>query len=206
MARGARGTARMRERLLLIVALAVLAATSVAGVASAGPSIVGQREADVNIDLPGGAELPEVPRCANVVDDDRDGLTDLDDPGCASATDNSEYNAPPAGGDHRARRRRPARRPHPGRRYARHHDHPGRTDRRRQRRGRRRRSRRLQGRALGGGNNGNGKKDEDKGSAGWIDKDGSVDERDPEPRRSPTKTTGLSVADFVPRCRASRTS
>ena len=175
----------MRERLLLIVALAVLAATSVAGVASAGPSIVGQREADVNIDVPGGAELPEVPQCANVVDDDRDGLTDLDDPGCASATDNSEYNAPPpAARPHRARRRRPARRPPPGTTT------PGTTTTPDDPTG----GGNVGGGGggaggykdgpSGGGNNGNGKKDEDKGSGGvGIDKDGSVDE---PPIRNPT--------------------
>jgi endoglucanase len=39
-----------------------------------------------------------IPACSDGLDNDDDGLIDLDDPGCANAEDGSEYNAPPDGG------------------------------------------------------------------------------------------------------------
>jgi hypothetical protein len=42
-----------------------------------------------------GEEAPQVAECANGLDDDEDGLVDLEDPGCANAEDRDEYNPPP---------------------------------------------------------------------------------------------------------------
>ena len=86
----------MRQRLLLIVALAVMAAATVAATVSAAPSVVGTGQDGVSINLPDGAELPAA-ACANLADDDGDGLTDLDDPGCAGPLDNDESNPAPGG-------------------------------------------------------------------------------------------------------------
>ncbi|MGH2960604.1 MAG: lytic murein transglycosylase [Solirubrobacterales bacterium] len=68
---------------------------------SAAPNIVGSGQDGVDINLPGGSNLPDVkvlPACANLKDDDGDGAVDLQDPGCSSPTDGDEYNAPAGGG------------------------------------------------------------------------------------------------------------
>src|SRR5688572_16256132 len=89
----------MRQRLLLILSLAVLA-TAFAAV-SASADLLGEGQGDVNVDLPGGADLPDVtgslPVCSNTQDDDGDGIADLADPGCSGPTDGSEDDpvAPP---------------------------------------------------------------------------------------------------------------
>jgi Transglycosylase SLT domain len=89
----------MKQRLLLILALAVLA-TATAGAVTAPAGPLGSGTGDVNIDLPEGQDLPDVggalPACANTADDDGDGAVDLADPGCSGPTDGDEYNAPPA--------------------------------------------------------------------------------------------------------------
>jgi hypothetical protein len=89
----------MKQRLLLILALSVLAAAT-AGVVSATAGPLGSGTGDVNVDLPGGADLPDVggvlPACSNTADDDGDGAVDLGDPGCSGPTDGDEYNPPPA--------------------------------------------------------------------------------------------------------------
>jgi uncharacterized repeat protein (TIGR01451 family) len=41
------------------------------------------------------ATTPVVYACSNGVDDDGDGLVDMNDPGCSSPTDTNEYNTPP---------------------------------------------------------------------------------------------------------------
>ena len=90
----------MRKRLLLILSLSVLAMVS-AGAVTASADLLGQGQGDVNVDLPGGADLPDVtgalPVCTNTQDDDGDGLADLADPGCSGPTDSSEEDpaAPP---------------------------------------------------------------------------------------------------------------
>ncbi len=84
----------MRRKLLLIVGLAVLAASLVAGsVSAAGDELVGVGEDGVEIQLPDGEQLDEVaapPQCSNKLDDDEDGVTDLDDPDCADPLDTEE--------------------------------------------------------------------------------------------------------------------
>src|SRR5918994_4994869 len=88
----------MRQRLLLIVALAVMAAATVGGSVSAAPSIVGTGQDGVSITLPDGADLNVLPACKNGQDDDGDGAPDYHkDPGCTGLTDNDESNPPPGG-------------------------------------------------------------------------------------------------------------
>ena len=90
----------MKNRLLLIVSLSVLAAASVGAVSAQSADLLGDGSGDVSIDIPGGSGLPDVtgalPICANTKDDDGDGLVDLADPGCSGPTDASEED--PAGG------------------------------------------------------------------------------------------------------------
>jgi Transglycosylase SLT domain/Peptidase family M23 len=94
----------MKNRLLLIVSLSVLAATSVGAVTAQSADLLGNGDGDVSIDVPGGSGLPDVtgalPVCSNTQDDDGDGLVDLGDPGCSGPTDGDESNpvAPPEGG------------------------------------------------------------------------------------------------------------
>jgi len=81
----------MRNRLLLTLALGMLAAVLTAG--AVGAQTVGTD--GVSVDVPGGGGTPEVlPACANTADDDGDGAVDLGDPGCSGPTDGDEYNAP----------------------------------------------------------------------------------------------------------------
>src|SRR5918994_1675646 len=88
----------MRQRLLLIVALAVMAAATVGGSVSAAPSIVGTGQDGVSINLPNGEDLNVLPACKNGQDDDGDGAPDYPkDPGCTGPTDNDESNPPPGG-------------------------------------------------------------------------------------------------------------
>jgi hypothetical protein len=42
------------------------------------------------------AAPPPLPQCSDLADNDGDGKIDLADPGCSSATDNDETNAPPS--------------------------------------------------------------------------------------------------------------
>jgi hypothetical protein len=83
----------MKKRLLFILSLSVLATVS-AGAMTASADLLGQGDGNVNIDLPGGSDLPDVtgslPICTNTQDDDGDGLADLADPGCSGPTDGSE--------------------------------------------------------------------------------------------------------------------
>ncbi len=44
----------------------------------------------------GGAPPPPAAQCNDGIDNDGDGLVDMDDPGCTDVNDNDEYNAPPA--------------------------------------------------------------------------------------------------------------
>jgi hypothetical protein len=91
----------MQNRLVIIVALALLGASLTAGAVSAdsSSSVLGVGEAGVSIDLPDGGELPAVggslPDCSNGEDDDDDGLLDLEDPGCEGPLDPSEKKKNP---------------------------------------------------------------------------------------------------------------
>ncbi|MGH2981269.1 MAG: hypothetical protein ACRDKV_04390, partial [Solirubrobacterales bacterium] len=80
----------MRNKLALTTALAVLAAVMGGGLASgAGPVNIGGGKVGVN--LPGGqGPTVTLPVCANGVDDDGDGRTDLGDPDCVASGGSTE--------------------------------------------------------------------------------------------------------------------
>jgi hypothetical protein len=87
----------MRNKHALIIALAGFAVVTALGVGMAG--------ADPELELGGGdaisappaigPALGEVPQCENEVDDDEDGLVDLEDPDCDEPTDPEESPAKP---------------------------------------------------------------------------------------------------------------
>jgi murein DD-endopeptidase MepM/ murein hydrolase activator NlpD len=93
----------MRRKFLLAIALAGLGVAVSAGSVNAADPLLGIGQDGVSVDLPGGSDLNlnVLPQCANLADDDGDGLKDLADPGCNGPVDNSEANpapAPPGGG------------------------------------------------------------------------------------------------------------
>src|SRR4051812_8341945 len=81
----------MTKKLLVIIALGASLAIVAAGTAISGTVSVGNAQ----VSVPATQVLPQ---CSNLSDDDGDGLVDLGDPGCSSALDTSEYNAPTSGG------------------------------------------------------------------------------------------------------------
>ncbi|MDQ3759937.1 MAG: lytic murein transglycosylase, partial [Actinomycetota bacterium] len=88
----------MKRQLQLVVALALFGACLLAASAAAGGINLGSGEGSVDVDLPGGSNLPpvELPACSNTKDDDGDGRVDLLDPGCSGPGDGDESNpAPP---------------------------------------------------------------------------------------------------------------
>ncbi|UJA20716.1 transglycosylase SLT domain-containing protein [Thermoleophilia bacterium SCSIO 60948] len=82
----------MKRTFLLTFALAILGLAVAAGASQAGGGLLGTGVGPVDVNVPGGQNLPEapVPQCANLADEDGDGLIDLADPDCSSALDNSE--------------------------------------------------------------------------------------------------------------------
>jgi hypothetical protein len=92
----------MRKKLLVIIALGGALAIIAAGSASSLSLGTG----DVQVTVPGtgdsggstGGVTGALPACSNLSDDDGDGLVDMQDPGCSSPLDDSEYNAPSSGG------------------------------------------------------------------------------------------------------------
>ncbi|HMJ73668.1 MAG TPA: lytic murein transglycosylase [Solirubrobacterales bacterium] len=89
----------MRQKLALIIALAGFAVVTALGVGMAGadPS-TGLGDSQAASGLTSAPALPsaQLPACANEVDDDEDGLTDLEDPDCESASDRTEEAEAPA--------------------------------------------------------------------------------------------------------------
>jgi hypothetical protein len=91
----------MRTKIAMIVVLASLLALSALGAGIAGADPLGQNAA---VD-PSAASTTAVtaipsltaPACSNGIDDDGDGLTDLEDPNCESPTDTSEAPEPSTG-------------------------------------------------------------------------------------------------------------
>ncbi len=77
----------MTKKLLIIIALGSTLAVIAAGTATS----TGEDPA-VTVETPPADPPPE---CADLTDNDGDGLVDLGDPGCSSAVDTSEYDAPP---------------------------------------------------------------------------------------------------------------
>jgi Transglycosylase SLT domain len=89
----------MKRQLQLVVALALFGICVLAANAAAGGVNLGSGQGSVNIDLPGGSDLPpiQLPVCSNLSDDDGDGRLDLLDPGCSGPGDGDETDpaAPP---------------------------------------------------------------------------------------------------------------
>jgi murein DD-endopeptidase MepM/ murein hydrolase activator NlpD len=85
----------MRQKLALIIALAGFAVITALGVGMAGAEpaadLGGSHSADGTLVVPTGET-----GCANAIDDDGDGLVDLEDPECESAIDESEEPDAPA--------------------------------------------------------------------------------------------------------------
>ena len=84
----------MRKKLLVIIALGGTLAVVAAG--SASPQSVGA--GDLTVTEPGTGGGNVLPQCADLSDNDADGLVDLADPGCSSPVDTDEYNPPTGGG------------------------------------------------------------------------------------------------------------
>ena len=83
----------MRRNLLLAVGIAILAMSVVAGSVYAQGDLLGYGESGVDVELPDGQNLGEInkpPACSNLIDDDRDGLTDTADPDCSGPLDGVE--------------------------------------------------------------------------------------------------------------------
>jgi len=86
----------MKQRLLLIIALAVLASVTVAGAVSAAPNILGQGQAGVDITLPGGGNLPDL--CKDPSQDPPAGCPDPGTPGDGAGKPGSGYAETGGGG------------------------------------------------------------------------------------------------------------
>jgi hypothetical protein len=83
----------MRQTFALIIALTGFAVATALGVGMAGadPSTgLGDSQAASGLTTTPALPSAQLPACANEVDDDEDGLTDLEDPDCESASDETE--------------------------------------------------------------------------------------------------------------------
>jgi hypothetical protein len=93
----------MRRNLLITVAFALLAALVVSQTAGAnGDGLVDVSSDGVGVNLPGGEDLDvlgPLPQCANLKDDDGDGVTDLGDPDCSGPLDTTESGSSGSGDD-----------------------------------------------------------------------------------------------------------
>jgi hypothetical protein len=89
----------MRQKLALIIALTGFAVVTALGVGMAGadPSTgLSDSQATSGLTTTPAPPSTQPPACANGVDDDEDGLTDLEDPDCESASDKTEKPEPEA--------------------------------------------------------------------------------------------------------------
>jgi murein DD-endopeptidase MepM/ murein hydrolase activator NlpD len=89
----------MRQKIALTIALAGFAVVTALGVGMAGadPSAgLGDSQAAKGVLTAPALPSAQAPACANEVDDDEDGLVDLEDPDCESASDKSEEPEAPA--------------------------------------------------------------------------------------------------------------
>jgi transglycosylase-like protein with SLT domain/peptidase M23-like protein len=93
----------MKEKLALATALASFAAVTALGVGIAGAeglSDVGSAHPTGPLSIAPALPSSETPACSNEIDDDGDGLIDLDDPACSSpAVESEEEIPPPSGGN-----------------------------------------------------------------------------------------------------------
>jgi hypothetical protein len=102
-----RGTKRgqgrfgMRTKFALITAIASFVLVAAVGTALAGAAPTGPSGATGPVESTLGTTTtlvpsPQAPACANGVDDDGDGLVDMEDPNCESPEDTTEEPTPPA--------------------------------------------------------------------------------------------------------------
>ena len=94
----------MRQKLALIIALAGFAVVTAFGVGMAGADPwagLSEGQATQGLSTTPSLVTPpnEKPACSNGVDDDEDGLIDLEDPDCESAEDTSEEAEEAANGE-----------------------------------------------------------------------------------------------------------
>ncbi|HEY1355634.1 MAG TPA: hypothetical protein VGF09_04900, partial [Solirubrobacterales bacterium] len=86
----------MRNKLALIIALAGFAVVTALGVGMAGADSAAELGSS---DALGAApalspEAAEIPQCENEIDDDEDGLVDMEDPDCTEPSDPEEAPEP----------------------------------------------------------------------------------------------------------------
>jgi len=88
----------MRNKLALIIALASFGVVTALGVGFAGAEEISTTSGEATTPLTTTPAVPTapLPACSNEVDDDGDGLADMEDPSCESPEDNSEEPAAPA--------------------------------------------------------------------------------------------------------------
>ncbi len=87
----------MRAKIALIVVLASFLALSALGVTMAGAEPVAEgTTAEAPATTTTAVPSLQAPACANGLDDDGDGLTDLADPDCAASTGTSEAPVAPS--------------------------------------------------------------------------------------------------------------
>ena len=88
----------MRNKLALIIALASFGVVTALGVGFAGAEELSTTSGEATTPLGTTPVVPAAtpPACSNEVDDDGDGLVDMEDPNCESPQDNSEEPTPPA--------------------------------------------------------------------------------------------------------------
>ncbi len=86
----------MRNKLALIIALAGFAVVTAFGVGMAGADSAAELGGSDALGTPPavGTETAEVPQCENGIDDDEDGLVDMEDPDCTEPTDPEESPEP----------------------------------------------------------------------------------------------------------------
>jgi murein DD-endopeptidase MepM/ murein hydrolase activator NlpD len=82
----------MRTKIAMVVVLASFLALAALGAGIAGADPLGESAPAELGAAPSTTAIPSLtaPACANGLDDDRDGLTDLEDPDCESPTDDNE--------------------------------------------------------------------------------------------------------------------
>ncbi len=88
----------MRNKLALIIALASFGVVTALGVGFAGAEELSTGSGEATTPLTPTPAMPSatIPACSNEVDDDGDGLIDMEDPNCESPQDDSEEPTPPA--------------------------------------------------------------------------------------------------------------
>src|SRR5918994_7545247 len=93
----------MTRKLLVTIALGAALAIAASGTATSIQTGAGDIKVDTGQTGISGqtgvtGQTGVAPQCADLSDNDGDGLVDLGDPGCSGAVDSSEYNEPISSG------------------------------------------------------------------------------------------------------------